>query len=231
MSRGPAARTSSAFTVAGHDWAIVFYPDVSTFERRWQVDKDGGGGGGTRAHIDLGLVDQRSRGSPSYSFASCGASAGYARFMSKAEVDSSGSPRTTASPCAALSRRTAAVLTGAYRHVAGAGLAFLLELFAQGFPTDSADMIPTCREVRQHNTVALTAVENLASQLLSKKRPQTRTARKQLKDLRSKEMMVSGKRRLTDLGACSASFVMRGGCAAAAWSRRITAPIAAAIDD
>ncbi|CAO2182009.1 unnamed protein product [Urochloa humidicola] len=61
----------SAFTVAGHDWAVVFYPD--------------------------GLVDQP-RSSPvikkesrlSYSFASEGASAGYDRFMSKVEVESSG---------------------------------------------------------------------------------------------------------------------------------------------
>ncbi|CAO2196546.1 unnamed protein product [Urochloa humidicola] len=102
---------SSAFTVAGHDWAVVFYPDghgvnessdhVSVFltllsDTAGPEDKDGGGGA-VRAHIDFGLVDQR-RSPPvikkesrlSYSFASQGASAGYARFMSKAEVDSSG---------------------------------------------------------------------------------------------------------------------------------------------
>jgi hypothetical protein len=43
--------------------------------------------------------------------------------------------------------------------------------------------------------------------------------------------MEAGQWRLTDLGASSASFVSRGGCAAAAaCNRRITAPIADAID-
>ncbi|KAL6613985.1 hypothetical protein ACP70R_036255 [Stipagrostis hirtigluma subsp. patula] len=103
---------SSTFTVAGHDWAIVFYPDghgvnetddhVSVFvtllsDTAAAEDKDGGAGGGVRAHVDFALLDQR-RSPPvikkesrlSYSFASRGASAGYAMFMSKAEVASSG---------------------------------------------------------------------------------------------------------------------------------------------
>ncbi|CAO2167413.1 unnamed protein product [Urochloa humidicola] len=100
---------SGSFTVAGHDWAVVFYPDghgvnessdhVSVFltllsDTAGPDDKEGGGT--VRAHIDFGLVDQR-RSPPvikesrlSYTFASQGDSAGYARFMSKVEVDSSG---------------------------------------------------------------------------------------------------------------------------------------------
>ncbi|CAO1942695.1 unnamed protein product [Urochloa humidicola] len=104
---------SSAFTVAGHDWAVVFYPDghgvneaadhVSVFvtllsDTAGPEDKDdgGGGSGAVRAHIDFSLVDQRpnppviKESRLSYTFASQGDSAGYARFMSKAEVDSSG---------------------------------------------------------------------------------------------------------------------------------------------
>ncbi|KAL6840021.1 hypothetical protein ACP4OV_029831 [Aristida adscensionis] len=97
---------SSTFTVAGHDWAIVFYPDghgvnegtdhVSVFVTLLS-DTAGPEDGVIRAHVDFGLLDQR-RSPPeirkesrlSYSFAARGASAGYARFLSKAEVASSG---------------------------------------------------------------------------------------------------------------------------------------------
>ena len=167
---------SSAFTVAGHDWAVVFYPDghgvnenaehVSVFVTLLSdttaspedKDKDGGA---VRAHIDFGLVDQR-RSPPvikketrlSYRFASQGASAGYARFMSKVEVGSSGLVH---GDCLAVRRMVrvregdvagtvaavphASVLTSAYRHLTTKtwpalrqrfgtpeGLAFLLEL-------------------------------------------------------------------------------------------------------
>ncbi|CAL4959908.1 unnamed protein product [Urochloa decumbens] len=145
---------SSAFTVAGHDWAVVFYPDghgvnedadhVSVFltllsDTAGPEDKDGGA---VRAHIDFGLVDQR-RSPPvikkesrlSYSFASRGASAGYARFMSKAEVESSGLVHGDclavrcmvhvlrvregeAAGTVAAAVPQAGVLTTAYRHVA-----------------------------------------------------------------------------------------------------------------
>ncbi|RLN25115.1 BTB/POZ and MATH domain-containing protein 1-like [Panicum miliaceum] len=140
---------SSAFTVAGHDWAVVFYPDghginesadhVSVFvtllsDTASPEDKDVSTGGAVRTYIDFGLVDQR-RSPPvikkesrlSYSFASQGASAGYAR-----EGEVAGT--VAAAP-------QASVLTSAYRHVTTRtwpalrqrfgtpeGLAFLLEL-------------------------------------------------------------------------------------------------------
>jgi len=178
MGVGRCRLQSSAFAVAGHDWAVVFYPDghgvnenaehVSVFvtllsDTTASPEDKGKDGGAVRAHIDLGLVDQP-RSPPvikesrlSYgptSFASQGDSAGYARFMSKVEVGSSGLVH---GDCLAVRRMVrvregdvagtvaavpqASVLTSAYRHVTTKtwpalrqrfgtpeGLAFLLEL-------------------------------------------------------------------------------------------------------
>ncbi|TVU36134.1 hypothetical protein EJB05_18050, partial [Eragrostis curvula] len=168
---------SSTFTVAGHDWAIVFYPDghcvndtadhVSVFVTLvsdMAGPEDNDGAAVVRAHVDFGLLDQR-RSPPvikkesrlSHGFAAQGASAGYARFMSKAEVASSGLVHDdclavrcmvhvvrvregeVAGTVAAVPPTS--VLTNAYRHVATRtwpalkrrfgtedGLAFLFEL-------------------------------------------------------------------------------------------------------